>query len=200
MGTGASDYLDVLAAAGWEDTVVEAFYAHLAQMHTWHAADLHQLREGGVLRARPPSLASGLDWMDTEGEACPFLPLPADWETLTQSWGKKTRANIGYYRALCPNCMRWRWGRSRSRRRWTGNWHLCFCCTSAAGTSAGFPAYLEAGASSTFTGDAARALLQRGFLRLFTLKLDGETQAALYCFAFGDRICYYQGGFEPDSG
>ena len=43
----------------------------------------------------------------------------------------------------------------------------------------------------------ARALLDRDHLRLFTLKLDGETQACLYCFAFGDRLCYYQGGFEP---
>ena len=48
-----------------------------------------------------------------------------------------------------------------------------------------------------FHRDAARALLKSGHLRLFVLKLDGETLACLYCFAFGDRLCYYQGGFEP---
>lgn len=48
-----------------------------------------------------------------------------------------------------------------------------------------------------FHRDAARSLLERGWLRLFYLRLDGVTQASLYCFAYGDRLCYYQGGFEP---
>ncbi len=197
MGTGASDYLDVLAAAGWEDTVVEAFYAHLAQMHTWHAADLHQLREGGVLRARPPSLASGLDWMDTEGEACPFLPLPADWETLTQSWGKKTRANIGYYTRSLSKLYEVEMGPVTQPEALDGELASLFLLHQRRWNQRWFPGVFGSRRVQQFHRDAARALLQRGFLRLFTLKLDGETQAALYCFAFGDRICYYQGGFEP---
>ena len=48
-----------------------------------------------------------------------------------------------------------------------------------------------------FHRDAARLLLHQGRLRLFSLKLDGETVASLYCFRFAGRMSYYQGGFEP---
>jgi len=44
---------------------------------------------------------------------------------------------------------------------------------------------------------AALDLLKSGHLRLYVLDLDGEPVAALYCFAWGDRVSYYQGGFEP---
>ena len=45
--------------------------------------------------------------------------------------------------------------------------------------------------------DFARAALERGWLRLFTLEADGEPVASLYGWRLGDRFSYYQGGFDP---
>ena len=197
LGTGASDYLDVIAAPGYETAVVEAFHQTLARSGGWQIADLQQLREGGLLRAHPPTKNSPLAYRDASGEPCPYLTLPDDWNALTRQFGKKTRANIGYYdRALRkvydvsvaaitqPDELNDEMTRlfDLHQRRWNQRW---------------LPGVFGSKGVQNFHRDAARSLFESNLLRLFCLRLDGQTQAALYCFGMGDRVCYYQGGFEP---
>ena len=197
LGTGTSDYLDVLAAPGWEDAVSEGLYAYLEHVGGWQIADFQQLREGGYLRERRPPEGGRLVSFDAAGEPCPYLALPSGWDMLLQGLGKKTRTNIGYYdRALHkvyaveagPVTDEAELDEELSRlfelhqRRWNQRW---------------LPGVFGGGRVQAFHRDAARRLLQKGWLRLFSLRLDGLTQASLYCFAYGDRLCYYQGGFEP---
>ncbi len=197
LGTGASDYLDVVAAPGHEPQVIEAFYAELRRSGGWQIADLQQLREGGVLRALPPTPESGLSHFDADGEACPFLALPGDWETLTRQFGKKTRANIGYYDRGLQKVYEVEAGYVADTQTLDGEMTRLFELHQRRWNQRWLPGVFGSRAVQEFHRDAARSLLARGWLRLFTLKLDGETQACLYCFAFGDRVCYYQGGFEP---
>jgi CelD/BcsL family acetyltransferase involved in cellulose biosynthesis len=44
VGTGQSDYCDVIVRAGWEDAVSEAGVQALGRIESWHIADLEQLR------------------------------------------------------------------------------------------------------------------------------------------------------------
>ncbi len=197
LGTGTSDYLDALALPGWEDKVAQALYAHLGARRGWDIADFQQLREGGVLQSRPPSPEAKLAWHDADLEACPYLTLSPDWEAQRQQFGKKTRSNIGYYDRALQKVYQVEVGvvlreaelddeLSRlfdlHQRRWNQRW---------------LPGVFGSSRVRGFHRDAARALLAQNALRLYSLKLDGETQASLYCFTFGDRTCYYQGGFEP---
>ncbi len=197
LGTGTSDYLDILALPGREQEAARALYEYLEASRGWQIADFQQLREGSLLRQYAPAEGSTLTVLDVPGEACPFLALPGSWEMLIQGLGKKTRANIGYYdRGLQkvyrveadpvqdPNALDDEMSRlfDLHQRRWNQRW---------------LPGVFGGKRVQAFHRDAARRLLERGWLRLFSLKLDGTTQASLYCFAFGDRMCYYQGGFEP---
>jgi CelD/BcsL family acetyltransferase involved in cellulose biosynthesis len=197
VGSGDSDYLDILAAPGCEQRVAEAFYSELRRSGGWQIADFQQIREGGLLSNYNPATDAGFNHFEAAGEACPFVALPADWDTLTRQFGKKTRANIGYYdRALhkvyeveagCvtnPQDLDAAMTRlfELHQRRWNQRW---------------LPGVFGSKRMQQFHLDAARALLESDCLRLFYLRLDGVTQACLYCFAFGDRLYYYQGGFEP---
>jgi len=197
LGTGTSDYLDILATPGCEAAVSEAFYAFLANNGGWQIADFQQLREGSLLRENAPKEGSRLHSFDAEGEACPYLALPTDWDMLLQSFGKKTRANIGYYDRALQKVYAVEAGPVTDeaqldaeltqlfdlhKRRWNQRW---------------LPGVFGGKRVQAFHRDAARRLLKEGWLRLFSLRLDGVTQASLYCFAYGDRFCYYQGGFEP---
>ncbi len=198
LGTGTSDYLDILAAPGFEQQVGEKLYQVLEQRGSWQIADWQQLREGSLLRHLLPLPESKLVWLDALQEPCPYLPLPSDWAALAQTLGKKTRSNIGYYdRALhkvydveigpvqrtkdLPEALTTLF--ELHQRRWNQRW---------------LPGVFAGKRVQNFHRDVAARLLRQDWLRLFELKLDGETQACLYCFAYGDRICYYQGGFEPD--
>lgn len=197
LGTGTSDYNDALAAPGWEDGVAQGLYGFLGARRGWDVADFQQLRDGGILHSRLPERDAKLAWHDTPLEACPFLKLAPDWDAQKQHFGKKTRSNLGYYdRALrkvytVDVAVVSREGDldgemtrlfDLHQRRWNQRW---------------LPGVFGSRRVRRFHREAARALLGLNALRLYSLKLDGETQASLYCFAFGDRTCYYQGGFEP---
>lgn len=208
LGAGASDYLDILARRGCERQVVAAFNGYLACAGGWEVADLQQLREGALLRyefsAEPtgpsegvvPARMSPLRHHDAPQEECPYLELAGDWPAVLSGLGKKTRYNIGYYTRNVEKTNEVQFGCACAadlddemtnlfelhQRRWNKRW---------------LPGVFGGGRVQDFHRDVARALLERGWLRLFHLRLDGATEACLYCFSFGDRLCYYQGGFEP---
>ena len=197
LGTGTSDYLDVLAASGWEEAVAEALYGYLEHVGGWQIADFQQLREGGFLRDHAPAETGRLFALTVPGEPCPYLALPPTWDMLLQGLGKKTRANVGYYDRALRKVYEVECGPVSDpadlddelthlfdlhQRRWNQRW---------------LPGVFGGRRVQAFHRDAARRLLERGWLRLFSLRLDGVTKASLYCFAYGDRTCYYQGGFEP---
>jgi CelD/BcsL family acetyltransferase involved in cellulose biosynthesis len=52
-------------------------------------------------------------------------------------------------------------------------------------------------ADAAFHRDFARSALDRGWLRLWTMEIDGAAVAAWYGFRFGDAEWYYQAGRDP---
>lgn len=203
LGEGVSDYHDFLAMDGRESDVCRAVYAFLARVGSWHAGDLNQLREGGLLHLNPPAAESRLRWLDRPQEVCPYVryPLANDpaqrWKGLLCSLGKKMRYNIGYYERALRKTREVELGAARDerevdqaltslfelhKRRWNQRW---------------MPGVFASSRVREFHRAAAPKLLERGMLRLHTLSLDGEIEAVLYCMALGNRTCYYQAGFEP---
>ncbi len=197
LGTGTSDYLDALAAPGWEDTVAQALYAQLGARRGWDVADFQQLREGGLLAERLPNPDAKLAWHDAFLEACPFLKLSPDWDAQRQQFGKKTRSNIGYYDRALQKVYQVDVGVVSPAGDLDGEMTRLFDLHQRRWNQRWMPGVFGSRQTRRFHREAARALLGQNALRLYSLKLDGETQASLYCFAFGDRTCYYQGGFEP---
>lgn len=49
-----------------------------------------------------------------------------------------------------------------------------------------------------FHREFARAAAERGWLRLFLLKADGQSVAAWYGWRLGATVSYYQAGYDPD--
>ena len=198
VGTSGSDYLDTLALPGYEAQVGAALWQYLGKQGSrWDWCDLQQVRPGSCLDAAPPPADTKVRVATWEGETCPYLPLGPDWETTRKAFGKKLRGNIGYYgralekayavelRVATPDTLK---ADLESffflhQRRWNKRW---------------LPGAFASRSARAFHSDAARQLLAAGMLRLYTLSLDGEAQAALYCFHKGATCYYYLGGFEPD--
>jgi CelD/BcsL family acetyltransferase involved in cellulose biosynthesis len=59
---------------------------------------------------------------------------------------------------------------------------------------------LSAERARSFHLDFARAALERGWLRLWFLELDGRPAAAWYGWRLGERYSYYNSGFDPEFG
>lgn len=194
LGAPLSDFQEILAARGHERAVRDAFLAHLAaSSRRWDLCDFADQRQGSSLTEgeMPERLRSVL----VHHRVCPFVPLPASWDALAAGLSKNMRANVGRRRrqvakqfraeydvaddATLPAAMDelFRLHNARWRRR------------GVAGAFAG--ARMQA-----FHHEVARKFLQRGWLRLHRLRLDGETRAAFYCFQLGRRVYYYLSGFD----
>lgn len=202
LGTGPSDYLDIIAAPEHRAEVATAFLRALNRgVRGWDIADLQQLRPDSPILAhapRPWKARPADDQAILPMEPCPYVSLPPTWEELTQKLGKKMRSNLGYYDRLLQKTF--------SEVRYT----LADASTLDAGMTALFalhqsrwnarwlPGVLGGKRTQAFHRDVAARFLEQGWLRLHLLFLDGEIRSALYCFVVGGRTLYYLGGFAPE--
>jgi CelD/BcsL family acetyltransferase involved in cellulose biosynthesis len=91
VGTGLTDYQDILARRGWKAQVSEAGRRALEQMEGWHVADLQQLRPEAVAWdifrkwAGPRTYV----WQDN----CPVLDVKP-WDELLASLNSKLRNTV----------------------------------------------------------------------------------------------------------
>lgn len=203
LGTGSvgSDYLDVIARRGREVEVVHKLGEYL--VHRQLVVDMtqvggnrviamalaHELRRGGWTMAETPT------------SVCPFIGLSGhSWESYLATLGPEHRYN---FRRRLKNAtrdfdLRFEQVRSESERgealstlvtlhhlRWRDR-----------GGSDG----LHTPALLAFHEELSRLALERGWLRLFVLSLNGRPAAALYGFRYAHIFSYYQTGFDPAYG
>lgn len=200
IGVGVSDYLDVISREGHSDAAVDAVFDFMhSNTHRWDFVDLHQIPPRG-LAADVTCLAEDHDELDAETlhhEMCPVIELPDSWDEYRKSLGKSLRFNVGYYERSLRKKHDVEMGVADAgtldaemeslfrlhTQRWRKRW---------------LPGVLSGAKVQAFHKEAAEKLLDRGWLRLYYLKIDGVTRASLYCFAFRDTMYYYLGGFDPD--
>jgi CelD/BcsL family acetyltransferase involved in cellulose biosynthesis len=91
VGTGLSDYLDVIVRAGCEDIVLESGVQALKRMECWRIADLHQLR--------PEAAVWGIQrWWDGPRisvwqDSCPIVEVKP-WDQLLTSLSRNLRSTV----------------------------------------------------------------------------------------------------------
>jgi CelD/BcsL family acetyltransferase involved in cellulose biosynthesis len=91
IGTGPTDYQDVLIREGWESAVSRAGAQALRRMDGWQVADLHQLR--------PEAAAWGIfeEWSGPRTrlwqDGCPVIESDS-WDELLASLSKKSRKTV----------------------------------------------------------------------------------------------------------
>jgi CelD/BcsL family acetyltransferase involved in cellulose biosynthesis len=153
---------------------------------------------GSVLLAE--RLAADFDWPGTlagavlQRESSPFMPLHGDWEEFLASRSRNFREQAR------------RRGRKLSREHDVGfrlttdpddleldmaNLYRLHAARWAGGSAAMVPARRR------FHDDWAASALERGWLRLWTLEIDGAAVASWYGFRFSGAESYYQSGRDP---
>lgn len=199
MGSVGSDYLDVIIRRGMEKETVRALADYLGPEK--QVVELAQFDRGNGSVA--PVLAGQLrarSWTAREARVgvCPFINLSAhSWPSYLASIGHDYRRNFKRrLRQLTERfTVRFECARSEAQRcealgallalhhkRWRGR--------------GGSDAFHTPGLRA-FHDDLSRLALQRGWLRLYLLWLDGQPAASLYGFVYDHRFYFYQQGFDP---
>ncbi|HUP50327.1 MAG TPA: GNAT family N-acetyltransferase [Thermoanaerobaculia bacterium] len=189
LGTGVSDYLDILSRPGVDlAPLAEAIGGSDCALF-----DFHQLRPSSPLLALEPPVG----WSDQveEHEPCPVIDLDS---TLFEG----TRLSTHFRKKL-----------RYERRRLEREGGLSFDRPSPASLDAfleilfqlhasrwkqrGLPGVLSDPAAQAFHREAARRMLDAGALRMYAMRAGDRLAAIFYGFAHHHTVYYYLGGFDP---
>jgi CelD/BcsL family acetyltransferase involved in cellulose biosynthesis len=198
LGTGhaGSDYLDVIVRRGHEAESLRAIAGVIA-------ADARTLRLDHVRPAAHASRlaerleAGGWHAAVTPGGVCPVIRLAGHtWDSYLATIGSSHRANIRRRLRALDQRFHVRFEQATTddarrealaalvgyhERRWKDR----------GGSTAFFTPALRA-----FHDDATRRALDRGWLRMYVLRLDGQPVAVMYGFFYNSRFYFYQHGFD----
>ena len=196
-----SDYLDVIAAKGWEPAVYTAFYAWLQSddAPAWDVLDLCNLPQESLTYQEFPSVVdqSAYTVEISQEDVAPQFVLPLHYETYLQDQvEKKQRHEI-----------------RRKQRRAERESHVGFYYVGAEHNLVAemddFVALQQASREDKaefmtpqmrrFFGIMAQRMQDAGWLRLCFLTLDGEKAAALLGFEYNRRYLLYNSGYDPHS-
>jgi CelD/BcsL family acetyltransferase involved in cellulose biosynthesis len=197
LGSGNSDYLDILTRPGQEFGVLKQVGRWLtASQEQWDIAEFLQLRPSSwLLRSELTEGASQLSEEWTVQESCPVLRLPTtpegDWSffdkpcftRLHYYWRRASRA--GSLRIDCADLESLDEGLEALIRFEDARWH-----------QKGLKSALHEVEIQQFHHDACYNLFSAGLLRFYMLRLENRIIAVLYGFHDRGRFYYYLGGFD----
>ena len=201
LGTGSvgSDYLDLISRRGREQDVAEALADDLSHRETM--LELTQLNGDSSLAAAVAARLAGRDWTRaaTRTDVCPFIPLAGhSWESYLGTLGAEYRYTVRRSeRGLAKRFdVRFHWAATDDERRAAlaevVRLHQQRWQDRRGGSTAFYSPALLA-----FHEEFSRLALERGWLRLLVVRLDGTPAAAFYGFRYQRRFYFYQSGFDP---
>ena len=197
----SSDYLDVIVRRGWEAEAIPALAQYLADARL--ALELASVRRAGCAAAALSRALTQRRWrmLETPTAVCPFIDLSEHtWESYLGTLESKPRND---FLRLLKNLtkkfsVRLEPASSEHQRR-EFMAHLVrlhnLRWQNLGGSDALHTADLVA-----FHDEVSRVTLERGWLRLFVLWLDGQPVASLYGFRYGRTFYFVQTGFDPAYG
>ncbi|HWX23614.1 MAG TPA: GNAT family N-acetyltransferase, partial [Vicinamibacteria bacterium] len=202
LGTGhaGSDYLDVVARRGYERAVACALADHLDGED--RVLQLTHVPEGSVADLLASELRPrGWSLRGRPVELCPFIPLAGrSFEDYVAGLGAAHRSN--FRRRMRSLEKRFAVGFEPARTESEREAALAVLIAlhndrwRARGGSDAF----HTPALVAFHREMSRVALEKGWLRLFVLTLDGKPAAGLYGFLYGGTFYFYQSGFDTSLG
>jgi len=200
LGTGSvgSDYLDVIIQRHRERDVLPVLADYLVRQHS--LVSLTQIREHACMSEELAKYwrERGGSLREHSANVCPTIDLSGhNWDSYLSTLGSAHRCNV-----------------RRKLRQLNTRFDVAFEMASTEpergealailvslhsarwedlGSSDAFPS----SAVISFHEELSSLALSRGWLRLFTLRLDRRPVAALYGFQYNHVFYFYQSGFDP---
>lgn len=196
-----SDYLDIIAARGWETAVYGALRAWLYSdaAPDWEVLDLCNLPQDSLTYQELPSIFAdpALDVQVSQEDTAPQFALPLYYsDYLQERVDKKQRHEI-------------RRKQRRAERETEARFYFVGPQDNLDAEIDDFVALQRASRADKaefmtpemrrFFGAMAQRMQDAGYLRLCFLSLNGEKTAALLSFEYNRRYLLYNSGYDPDA-
>jgi CelD/BcsL family acetyltransferase involved in cellulose biosynthesis/glycosyltransferase involved in cell wall biosynthesis len=196
LGHGISDHLGVLVAPSHETEAAAALIAEVTRRSDeWDVAELSDLSDESPLLQ--PQFRDDLDTVRAASEVSPALRLPDGVSQLEEVIPERRWRKLLYYRR--------RLQRAGSAQFETANdetfeehFDALLRLHESRWQQRAMPGMLADHSIREFHREVASSLLRRGWLRLYSLRLDGSLIASFYGFSDSRTTSYYLGGFAPE--
>ena len=196
VGNVGSDYLDLIIRQDKEQEVLPALTQYLAReksLLTLAQINRQFCLAGGFAKYWRER---GWSFREASSNVCPTIPLSGHtWDSYLATLGSEHRYN---FRRKLKNLtkrfeVRFEPARSEEQRQEALAILLALHSSRWQERSDAFitPQLIS------FHDELSSLALQRGWLRLFTLRLDGKPVASLYGFQYNHVFYFYQSGFDP---
>jgi CelD/BcsL family acetyltransferase involved in cellulose biosynthesis len=198
-GANLADHLHPVAASLEQDEEVAVGAAARlgAEISGWSAIVLDNVDvDAGWWRAMIAAAPLSLTAVSYRQTTLPWIQLPASWEAYLAGRSRNFRSQLGRKLRALEREHEVRFRRTMATPELTGDLETFFHLHDARWDTRG-------GSSSAseltrrFHADFTAAALKRGWLRLWTMEVDGAPVAAWYGWRLGERYSYYLAGFEP---
>jgi CelD/BcsL family acetyltransferase involved in cellulose biosynthesis len=197
-GANLADHLHPVAAGLEEEAVAAAAGARLgAEISGWSAIVLDNVDAGAgwwraMMCAAPLSLAA-VSYRQT---TLPCIQLPTSWEAYLASRSRNFRSQLGRKLRTLERNHEVRFRRTQAAPELASDLETFFRLHDARWESRGGSTSASE-RTRKFHADFTAAALERGWLRLWLMEVDGDSVAAWYGWRLGERYSYYLAGFSP---
>jgi CelD/BcsL family acetyltransferase involved in cellulose biosynthesis len=200
LGTGSvgSDYLDVIVARGREAEAYDALLHALAGQS--YALDLAQLHRGASAAVGLAARLARLGWHCAERptDLCPYIDLRGvTWSAYLASLDGHHRSNFKRRLGHLGRAFSMRFERVETERERAEALGAFFALHGERWQGRGGSTAFYSPALCAFHEEWTRVALERGWLRLFLMRLDGRPVGAIYGFRYRGTFGFYQTGFDP---
>ena len=198
LGTGyaGSDYLDLIIRRGCEADSLTAIARFLeSRQLTLRLTHMPPASFGAQLAER----LAGDGWVASRADdgTCPIIPLEGHtFDSYLGTLGSSHRANVRRRVKALGQKFELRFERVTTDRERVDMLALLADLTERRFKDQGGATAFITPEVRAFQDEATRRAMERGWLRLYVLRLNGEAAAVMYGFQYGGRFYFYQHGYD----
>ena len=200
LGTGhvGSDYLDLIVRAGREQQAEQILTDHLVRLReTLHWT---QIEKSSSSAARVAGRLNAKHWRigETKTNLCPFISLASHtWESYLDTLGSEQRYNFRRKWRRLNRDFNVSFDQAATAEHCREAIDVVFALHELRRHDRGGSDAFHTPELKEFHREFSATALDRGWLRLYILRLNGRPVACLYGFLYRRRFYFYQSGFDP---
>jgi CelD/BcsL family acetyltransferase involved in cellulose biosynthesis len=198
-GSKDSDNLDLIIRPGSEKACVQSFLGWLADQPDWDFCCLNTVDENSLAVNTLMRQLKARKWpMVLAPSHKAAVHLPGTWESYVKSLNSDFRPLVTRYPQRLSNRYKVRVSRCEHYSEICERLEALFSLHQKRWNKANEPGSFGSRARRQFYFDIAESFLQRGWLELWSLELNGAVVAVQFCFRYRDTGYILQEGFDPD--
>ena len=201
LGDGSydSDYLDWISVAGTEETVSAAVMDHLAaHSDEWDVLLVNEIPESSPHLDAIREYSQRRGWYRNETEvSCAYVDLPPKWNQYLQSLKPRMRTKIRSLTRALEESHEIRYEQCERTSDLPERLGSLFELHEKRWQRENKPGVFASMAKRNFYLEMGSTFLSLGWLRFYSLSVDGKYVAHQYCFEYGNKMFLLQEGFDP---